>query len=76
MILQTKFAPGLQTEEEKVGGKAIRPNIECTDGYIHLVDTAMLDNAPPWTILSSAAGMFDLNAPAIFVLLSVLILVQ
>lgn len=41
--------------QEKVRAKVIRPNIECTDGYIHLIDTAMLDDAPPWTITASFA---------------------
>ena len=44
-----------QEDGEKVRGKIVRPNIECTDGYIHLVDTAMLDNSPPWTLMQSGS---------------------
>ena len=43
-------------DQNKVRGKLIRPNIECTDGYIHLVDTAMLDDAPPWTVTAGQAS--------------------
>ena len=40
----------------EVQGRVVRPNIECTNGYIHLVDTAMLDDSPPWTVASGAGG--------------------
>lgn len=30
----------------------VRPNIECTNGYIHIVDTVMLDDSPPWSLTS------------------------
>ena len=45
---------------EKVRGKIIRPNIECTNGYIHLTDTVMIDDSPPWTV---GAGAPDFNKP-------------
>ena len=35
-------------------GRVVRPNIECTNGYIHLVETVMLDSSPPWAVTSSA----------------------
>ena len=28
--------------------RVIRPNIECTNGIIHTIDTVMIDDAPPW----------------------------
>ena len=28
----------------------IRPNIECTNGIIHTIDTVMIDDAPPWAV--------------------------
>jgi hypothetical protein len=28
----------------------VRPNIECTNGIIHTVDTVFIDDAPPWTV--------------------------
>ena len=31
-------------------GKVVRPNIECTNGIIHTVDTVMIDDAPPWAV--------------------------
>jgi len=38
---------------QPVKGKIIRPNIECTNGYIHIVDTVMLDDSPPWMVGSA-----------------------
>lgn len=40
---------------EAVRAKVIRPNIECTNGYIHLIDTVMLDDAPPYAVIASKA---------------------
>ena len=40
---------------EAVRAKVIRPNIECTNGYIHLVDTVMLDDAPPYAVIANSA---------------------
>jgi hypothetical protein len=37
-------------DQDQVRAKVIRPNIECSNGYIHLVDTVMLDDAAPWTV--------------------------
>ena len=34
----------------ETSGKVIRPNIECTNGIIHTVDTVMIDDAPPWSV--------------------------
>jgi hypothetical protein len=42
----------------KIQGRVVRPNIECTNGYIHLVDTVMLDASPPWTVASGAPAAF------------------
>jgi len=33
-----------------IKGRIVRPNIECTNGYIHIVDTVMLDDSPPWAV--------------------------
>merc|ERR1712062_667305 len=42
---------------QPVKGRIVRPNIECTNGYIHIVDTVMLDDSPPWlTFGDSAVG--------------------
>ena len=30
--------------------RVIRPNIECTNGIIHTIDTVMIDDAPPWAV--------------------------
>ncbi len=35
---------------EKVTAKVLRPNVECTNGIIHLVDHVFIDDAPPWTV--------------------------
>lgn len=51
---------------EKVQAKVVRPNIECSDGYIHLVDTAMIDDTPPWTVVASKSAS---NSPHYAVLL-------
>jgi len=40
-----------------VKGKIVRPNIECTNGYIHIVDTVMLDDSPPWLVGGVPAGV-------------------
>ena len=34
----------------------IRPNIECTNGIIHTIDTVMIDDAPPWAVGRAASG--------------------
>ena len=31
-------------EAENVRAQIVRPNIECVDGYIHLIDTVMIDD--------------------------------
>ena len=38
---------------ETVRGRVVRPNIECTNGMIHLVDTVMIDDAPPYQVIAS-----------------------
>ena len=40
---------------EAIRGKVIRPNIECTNGYIHLIDTVMLDDSPPYAVIANVA---------------------
>ena len=40
---------------EAVRAKVIRPNIECTNGYIHVIDTVMLDDAAPYTVIANKA---------------------
>ncbi len=37
-------------EENKVTSKVLRPNVECTNGIIHLADHVFIDDAPPWTV--------------------------
>ena len=41
-------------ESENIRGKAIKPNMECLDGYIHLIDTVMIDDSPPWAVGGTA----------------------
>ena len=36
--------------------RVIRPNIECTNGIIHTIDTVMIDDAPPWAVGRAASG--------------------
>jgi hypothetical protein len=38
---------------KEIQGKVLRPNLECTNGYIHLVDTVMIDDTPPWAVGSA-----------------------
>ena len=52
-------------------GKVIRPNIECTNGIIHTVDTVMIDDAPPWQV--GAASTTSWSASAIMISLLVLL---
>jgi len=40
-----------------VKAKIIRPNIEVTNGYIHLVDTVLIDDSPAWSVLSVSCKM-------------------
>ena len=35
----------------------IRPNIECTNGIIHTIDTVMIDDAPPWAVGASSRNL-------------------
>ena len=42
-------------QAKQIRGKVFRPNIECIDGYIHMTDTVMLDDSPPWTALGNPA---------------------
>ena len=36
-----------------IQGKVLRPNLECINGYIHLTDTVMIDDTPPWAVGSA-----------------------
>ena len=47
---------------EAVRAKVIRPNIECTNGYIHLIDTVMLDDSPPYAVIAN--GVRGLSSSA------------
>ena len=51
---------------EAVRGKVIRPNIECTNGYIHLVDTVMIDDAPPYAVIANVASGLQNSAKNLF----------
>ena len=51
---------------EAVRGKVIRPNIECTNGYIHLVDTVMIDDAPPYAVIANVASDLQNSAKNLF----------
>merc|ERR1712029_774922 len=55
-----------------IKGKIVRPNIECTNGYIHIVDTVMLDDSPPWTLLSSAGAKVVCHQQKLTLFLAVL----
>ena len=35
---------------DQVRAKVVRPNGECTNGYVHVVDTVMLDDSPVWAV--------------------------
>lgn len=54
---------------EKVQAKVVRPNIECSDGYIHLIDTAMIDDTPPWTVVASQSASISPHFLLIILLL-------
>ena len=56
--------------EKSVRAKVVRPNIECTDGYIHIIDTALIDDAPPWTILANQVQ--KLQTPSILIIMTIL----
>ena len=44
----------------EVTAEVIQPNIECTNGVIHLVDKVFIDDAPPWTVgAANAACLAD-----------------
>jgi len=40
---------------DEVRGKVVRPNAECTNGYVHIVDTVMIDDSPVWAVAQSSA---------------------
>ena len=66
----------------------VRPNIECTNGYanievcamlmslycryIHIVDTVMLDDSPPWTVGGAGGRGRGAAAAALCLLLLVI----
>ena len=56
---------------EAVRGKVIRPNIECTNGYIHLVDTVMIDDAPPYAVIANVASGLKNNVEKLFYILAI-----
>ncbi len=37
----------------EIQAKVIRPNVECTNGILHIVDKVFIDEAPPWTVGSA-----------------------
>ena len=47
---------------EAVRAKVIRPNIECTNGYIHLIDTVMLDDSPPYAVIANGQQQISSHA--------------
>ena len=55
-------------------GKIVRPNIECTNGYIHLVDTVMMDESPPWTVLAASSAVSATSSTTLLLILPLLIL--
>ena len=61
-------------DQDKVRGKAVRPNIECTDGYIHMVDTVMFDDTPPWAVIASKAANYSQKNCQIILLMVLLLL--
>jgi len=46
----------LDRKGEKVSATAVRPNVECTNGIIHVVDRVFIDDAPPWTVGAAGGG--------------------
>ena len=52
--------------------RVIRPNIECTNGIIHTIDTVMIDDAPPWAVGKASTLRVDLALfTAIVILLGI-----
>lgn len=41
---------------DQVRGKVVRPNGECTNGYVHVVDTVMLDDSPVWAVAAASSA--------------------
>jgi len=62
---------GIMNGEKSVRAKVVRPNIECTDGYIHIIDTALIDDAPPWTILANQVQKLQ-TTPSILIIMTIL----
>ena len=62
---------GMTNGEKSVRAKVVRPNIECTDGYIHVIDTALIDDAPPWTILANQVQKLQ-TTPSILIIMTIL----
>ena len=52
----------------------VRPNIECTDGYIHIIDTAMIDDTPPWTILANQVEKLQMSISILTMTMIVLLI--
>jgi len=57
-----------------IQGKVVRPNIQCTNGYIHLVDTVMVDDTPVWAVGEAVGRAFLPSLVAVLILPVVLLL--
>ena len=64
----------IKTQPVSPQGKIVRPNIECTNGYIHLVDTVMMDESPPWTVLAASSTISSTSLTTFLLILPLLIL--
>uniref|UniRef100_A0A0K2UEZ8 Fasciclin1like [Megachile rotundata] n=1 Tax=Lepeophtheirus salmonis TaxID=72036 RepID=A0A0K2UEZ8_LEPSM len=51
-IAQLAYRDHIVKWEGDINAKVLRPNLECTNGYIHLIDTVLIDDAPPWVLMS------------------------
>ena len=58
---------------DQVRAKVIRPNGECVNGYVHLVDTVMLDDAPVWAVGAANSIFISYSSLVILILMSILI---
>ena len=67
-------AGDMGSTNDNVRAKVVRPNIECTDGYIHIIDTAMIDDTPPWTILANQVENLQMSPSILTMTMIVLII--
>ena len=72
--LHTAGQTGHGSPNDKVRAKVVRPNIECTDGYIHIIDTAMIDDTPPWTILANQVEKLQMSMSILTMTMIVLLI--